>query len=157
MPIGMAVDLSWIESAEIKEVGEFKKGWYRVLCSKVSPPVDEKGGQAAIPLQFKIQSEEGGYKDEMVFHRLRAPGGSPADVDQGKLRLWRKDLKGFLAAFFPKGVDLAKADLDKCEGVQVYAFLEAGTEYQGERRPQVVPGRWATKLPEGHTEGPQSA
>ena len=38
------VDLSWIESTEVKEVGTIKKGWYRLKAKQVKEPtVNEKG------------------------------------------------------------------------------------------------------------------
>lgn len=157
MAIGALVNLSWIESTEVKEVGTIKKGWYRLKAKAVKEPTTNEKGTIVIPFQFAILTEDGGFAKETVFHRFCGPGEG-SDHEAGTIRMWRNDLSAFLKAVFPKGIkDLEKVDLDVVEGMELYAYLQAGKEYQGQKRPEVVPSRWATSLPEGATEGPATA
>ena len=107
-----------------------------------------------IPFQFTIMTEDGGFAKETVFHRFCGPGDG-VEHESRTIRMWRSDLDAFLKAAFPKGLkDLKRVDLDVVEGMELFAYLQAGKPYQGESRPEVQPGKWAGALPAGVTEGP---
>mgnify|MGYP001576803955 CR=1 FL=1 len=162
MPIGSPVDLRWLETTEIAEVGAFQKGWYRLSIVKFKEPeVSKNGFLNMLPAQLKIETEEGGYAGETVFHRFSWPtaeGLEEGGYSNSTRRMWLDDMRAFLGVAFPKKLPaLSAVDFDALEGLELYAFLAPGKEYQSQIRPEVQPRRWAAELPEGVDEGPQTA
>lgn len=158
MPIGQLVDFSWAFKAEAKEIGEIKKGWYRIKGKQVKAPYENDNANVIIPVTFTIVTEAGGFKGETIVHRFCQPGEGSAASPQAQ-RMWITDQRNFGKVLKPTGkaADFEKLDLDVVEGMELWAYLEPGSEYQGQRRPQVGNGRWATELPEGQIEGPAAA
>ena len=158
MAIGMPVNMSWAFTEEAKDAGTIKKGWYRVKGKKVDEPRENEKHTRIIPFSFTIVSDTGGFKGQTLFHNFCAPGEGWEGEDSTR-GMWSTDQRNFLTAALP-GITKAAAEavnLDKIEGMELWAYLEPDKEYQGRRKPRVSGGRWAGSLPEGAAEGPATA
>lgn len=146
------------DSDEVIE--EIQSGWYRVTVVEASTEavVSQDGNSEGLPFLLRIETEEGGFQGERIRHRFTratADGIEDERYEQRTLRMWRGDFRAFLTACFPKGFKPGDVDLAATEGVELYAYVQpARKPFQGERRPEVVPRRWAATLPEGAVEGP---